>query len=299
VYNWFVNAIKEAVMRRTMHWVLAAGVLTALAFAGCGSGEKETAKTPAATPEVAGSPEGQPASIATDTRKDTIPAATPPVAQTQPPAKPEPKKAQPKKQEVKKPEPKPEPKPEAPREVMVVVPAGTSVTVSLLTHLRTDSNKVGDRFAAKTTEPIEINGMMVFPVGSEVRGHLSEVEEPHRTKGRAKLVLNVEKIMDADGRVYDLETKPIVLEAKAEAVSDAGKVAIGGVAGGVLGALLSKKKAKGAVIGAVAGAAAGGAVALAVKGKQLDLAPGETFGMELAKAADISVVVKPAEKTGQ
>jgi hypothetical protein len=292
VYNWFVNAIKEAVMRRTMLWVLLAGVLTALALAGCGSGEKETAKTPPATPAVAGSPSGQTADVTTDTRKDTIPAATPPVAETQPPAKPEPKKAAPKKQEAKKPELMPEPKPEAPREVMVAVPAGTSVTVSLLTHLRSDSSKVGDRFVAKTTEPIEISGMTVFPAGSEVRGHLTEVEEPHRTKGRAKIVLNAEKIMDPNGRVYDLETKPIILEAKPDAVSDAGKVAIGGVVGGVIGALASKKKAKGAAIGAAAGAAAGGAVALATKGKQLDLAPGETFGVELAKATEVPVVVK-------
>jgi hypothetical protein len=274
-----------------MLWVLLAGVLTALALAGCGSGEKETAKTPPATPAVAGSPSGQTADVTTDTRKDTIPAATqqiasPPVAEKQPPAKPAPRKPEP-----KKPEPKPE-TPPAPREVMVAVPAGTSVTVSLLTHLRSDSSKVGDRFVAKTTEPIEISGMTVFPAGSEVRGHLTEVEEPHRTKGRAKIVLNVEKIMDPNGRVYDLETKPIILEAKPDAVSDAGKVAIGGVVGGVIGALASNKKAKGAAIGAAAGAAAGGAVALATKGKQLDLAPGETFGVELAKATEVPVVVK-------
>jgi len=275
-------------MRNTIAWISVVGLISALALVGCGSGEKEAAKTPPATPEVAGSPSGQPASVATDTRKDTIPAATqqpaaPPVAEKRPPVKHEAKKAT----------PKPEaPKEEAPREVMVTVPAGTSVTVSLLTHLRSDSSKVGDRFAAKTTEPVEISGMTVFPAGSEVRGHLAEVEEPHRTKGRAKIVLNVEKIMDPDGRVYDLETKPIVLEGKPDAVSDAGKVAIGGVVGGVIGALASNKKAKGAAIGAAAGAAAGGAVALASKGKQLDLAPGETFGVELAKATEVPVVVK-------
>lgn len=281
-------------MRNTIAWISVVGLINALGLVGCGSGEKEVAKTPPATPEVAGSPSGQPASIATDTRNDTIPAtaqqpAAPPVAEKRPLVK----------QEVKKAVPKPEaPKEEAPREVMVTVPAGTSVTVSLLTHLRSDSNNVGDRFAAKTTEPIEISGMTVFPAGSEVRGHLAEVEEPHRTKGRAKIVLAVEKIMDPNGRVYDLETKPIVIEGKADAVSDAGKVAIGGVAGGVLGALVSKKKAKGAAVGAAAGAAAGGAVALATKGKQLDLAPGETFGLELAKPAEIPVPVK-TEKPNQ
>ena len=281
-------------MRKTMIWVPLVAVMTAFCIVGCGSGEKESAKTEPATPEVAGSPSGQEASIATDTRKDTIPAATPPVAQTQTQAKPEQKKPA-----AKKPEPKPEPKPEAPREVMVAVPAGTSVTVSLQTHLRTDSTKVGDRFVAKTTEPIEISGTTVFPAGSEVRGHVTEVEEPHRTKGRAKLVLNAEAIVDANGRVHNLETKPIVIEAKADAVSDAGKVAIGGVAGGILGAVVSKKKAQGAAIGAAAGAAAGGAVALATKGKQLDLAPGETFGMELAKPTEIPIAAKSAGSTGQ
>lgn len=284
-------------MIRTMIFICVIAMFSILAIAGCGTKETEIAKTP----EVAGSPEGQPSDVGTDVRKDTIPASTPPTAEATPPAKREPKKAQPKKQEVKKPEPKPEPEPEpeAPRETMVSVPAGTSVTVSLQTHLRSDSNKAGDRFAAKTTEPIEINGVTVFPAGSEVRGHISEVEEPHRTKGRAKLVLNIEKIMAADGRVYDIETKPIVLEGKADAVSDAGKVAIGGVAGGVLGAIFSKDKAKGAAIGAAAGAAAGGGVALATKGKQLDLAPGETFGMELARPAEVSVKASSTEETGE
>ncbi|MBI5867483.1 MAG: hypothetical protein HZB43_04210 [candidate division Zixibacteria bacterium] len=267
-------------MKQTIRFIIVIGVFSMLAIAGCGTKEQESAKAP----EVAGSPEAQPGSAATDVRNDTIPASTPPTAEATPA-----KKAAPKKQEVKKAEPKAEPKPEAPRETMVFVPAGSSVTVSLLTHLRTDSNKAGDPFSAKTTEPMDINGVTVFPAGSMVKGHLTEVEEPHRTKGRARLVLNVEKITAPNGKVYDVETKPIVLEAKADAVSDAGKVAIGGVAGGVLGALVSKDKAKGAAIGAVAGAAAGGGVALATKGKQLDLAPGETFGMELAKPAEVSV----------
>lgn len=270
-------------MMKPIGYIAVIGLVASLALAGCGKSEKETAQTPPATPEVAGTPSGQPASIATDTRKDTIPATTQPpttptVAEKKPSAKPAPKKA--------------EPKPEAPKEVMVTVPVGTSVTVSLLTHLRSDSSKAGDEFAAKTTEPMAVNETTVFPAGSEVRGHVAQAEEPHRTKGRAKLVLNVEKITAPGGRTYDVETKPIVLEGKADAVSDAGKVAIGGVAGGVLGALVSKDKLKGAAIGAAAGAAAGGGVALATKGAQLDLAPGATFGVELSKAAEIAIPAK-------
>lgn len=172
---------------------------------------------------------------------------------------------------------------------MVTIPSGTKLTVALETHLRTDSNAVGDRFRARTTDAIRIDEMTVLPAGSEVRGRLTHVEEPHRTAGKAQMTLAFEEIIDPSGQAHSISAPPIALEGEGDKVSDEEKVAGGAVVGGIIGALTSKNKGKGALTGAAAGAAAGGAIALATKGQQLDLPPGQQFSVELSAPVAIPV----------
>jgi len=183
-------------------------------------------------------------------------------------------------------------KPATPTTTMVTIPAGTAFVVSLETLLRTDSNKVGDQFSARTVNALDIAGTTVIPAGAEVHGSLTAVEEPHRTKGKAKMTLSFETFVDAQGKSHALATQPMVLEAAGDKISDEEKVAAGGVIGGIIGAATSKKKGQGAAIGAAIGAAAGGAVALATKGGQLELTPGQQFNVEMAAPTDVPVVTK-------
>ncbi len=205
------------------------------------------------------------------------------------PAKPKPATTQPAST-------KPAPKPAEPAPIIVTVPSGTALKVALQTHLRTDSNQVGDRFTARTSEEVRINETTVLPAGSEVRGKLTLVEEPHRTSGRAQLTLAFDEVVGPEGKTYALTTAPIVLEAEGDKVSDAGKVGIGAAVGGVIGVLTSKNKAKGALTGAAIGAAGGGAVALATKGKQLDLPVGQAFSVELTAPVQVTVPATTAGK---
>lgn len=195
---------------------------------------------------------------------------------------------------VPKPQPKPEPKPEPAK--MVTVPTGTTFVVALETRLRTDSNQTGDVFRARTTEAVRADNMTVIPAGTEVRGQLTKVEEPHRTSGKAQMTLSFDEYIDADGRSHAISSVPIVLEAEGDKISDEEKVAGGAVIGGIIGALTSKKKGKGALTGAAAGAAAGGAVALATKGKQLDLPVGQKFSVELNAPVEVSAAQLTAGK---
>ena len=58
------------------------------------------------------------------------------------------------------------------------------------------SATIGDRFAAKTTEDVMINGMS-FPAGSKVYGKVTEVERPTgNCKGGLKL--SFERIQNGD-----------------------------------------------------------------------------------------------------
>lgn len=180
---------------------------------------------------------------------------------------------------------------------IVTVPAGTALIMALQTHLRTDSNTTGDTFRAHLSEAVRVDDMTVFPVGTEVRGRLSSVEEPHRTAGKAQMTLTFLEIVDPAGFLHTIMTTPVVLVGEGDKVSDEAKVGAGAVIGGIIGALSSdKQRAKGAAVGAAAGAAAGGAVALATKGKQLDLPAGQRFAVDLNESMRVSVTQLTASR---
>lgn len=259
---------------------LFASSLAVVALIGCGKSQEQSDAGKSGDAEVASAPQQQPAQDpATTTSTTNNQSATPPTTQpAQKPAQAKPSTSQP----AQKPAPK---EPETPK--MVSIPTGTTLVVALESHLRTDSNEIGDAFTARTTEAIRLNDMTVIPAGTEVRGRLTHVEEPHRTAGKAQMTLAFEQLVDGTGKSHDISVAPIALEAEGDKVSDEEKVAAGAVVGGIIGALTSKKKTKGAATGAVAGAAAGGAIALATKGKQLDLPPGQQFSLELNAPVEV------------
>jgi len=180
---------------------------------------------------------------------------------------------------------------------IVTVPIGTTLVMALQTHLRTDSNVTGDTFRANLTDAVRVDDMTVFPVGTEIRGRLSLVEEPHRTAGKAQMTLTFLEVVDPAGYLHTITSAPLVLVGEGDKVSDEAKVGAGAVIGGIIGALSSsKQRAKGAAVGAAAGAAAGGAVALATKGKQIDLPAGQKFEVELNEIMRVSVTQLTASR---
>ena len=180
---------------------------------------------------------------------------------------------------------------------MVTIPSGTTLLVSLNSPLATNANKSGDNFTARLYEHVRVDQMTVLPSGTEVRGRLVLVEPPHRTTGKAQMTLAFDQIVDPSGKLHSLSTAPVVLVAEGDKISDEEKVAAGAVIGGVIGALSSsKQRAKGAAVGAVAGAAAGGAIALATKGKQIELPSGQHFAVELDESIRVSVTQQTANR---
>jgi len=270
-------------MTVSANWICVGSVIALMVMAGCGSKDQKAAQTPAGEQQPPAPATGQSSTLPADGQKETLAVAPPPKA-----APPAVKKATPPKQEEKVLVKKPETPPQV-AEKRVTIPVGTTISAALITPLRTDSNQVGDVFTARVAAPVTVEGIDVIPAGSEVRGQLTQVEEPHRTKGRAKMTLLFDGVVDANGRLHAIETQPIALEGEGDKISDEAKVGAGAVIGGVIGALTSKKKGKGAAVGAAVGAAAGGAVALATKGKQLVLSPGQQLSIEIAKGAELPV----------
>ena len=256
------------------------GAIALLTLLSCGSGDDEaqvattdqdTVSTSAET-DASGSAEADKPADEPITARDVTP---PPAAKPKAEAKP-------------KTETKTEPPP-PPAPVMVTIPAGSSVTVALNTRIRTDSNAVGDPISATLASAVMAEGKTAIPAGSKLQGRLTEVEEPHRTKGKARLTLQFNEVVTPDGKTYAVSTAPLAFEAEGDKMSDEAKVGAGGLIGGAIGALTSKNKGKGAAIGAAIGAAAGGAVALATKGDQLELASGQQLSVEVTQATQVEV----------
>ena len=53
------------------------------------------------------------------------------------------------------------------------LPAGTAMMVKLETTLATFSNKSGDPFQGRITQPVTLNGKTLIPVGATVLGHVT------------------------------------------------------------------------------------------------------------------------------
>ncbi|MGA9075664.1 MAG: hypothetical protein WB368_16235 [Candidatus Sulfotelmatobacter sp.] len=64
------------------------------------------------------------------------------------------------------------------------VPAGTALMVKLETTLATFSNKAGDPFQARLTQPVVLNGKTLIPTGTMVEGRVTKVAEPRRISGK-------------------------------------------------------------------------------------------------------------------
>jgi hypothetical protein len=75
------------------------------------------------------------------------------------------------------------------------VPAGTALMVKLETTLATFSNKAGDPFQARLTQPVVLNGKTLIPAGAMVEGRVTKVAEPRRISGKPTIGILAESLV--------------------------------------------------------------------------------------------------------
>jgi hypothetical protein len=85
------------------------------------------------------------------------------------------------------------------------VPAGTALMVKLETTLATFSNKVGDPFQARLTQPVLLDGKTVIPAGSMVEGRVTKVAEPRRISGKPTIGILPEALILPTGERFFLD----------------------------------------------------------------------------------------------
>jgi len=139
---------------------------------------------------------------------------------------------------------------------VVVVPAGTTLTVRLGEALGSKISSPGQSFTATLVAPVAVGGDTVIPAGAEARGTVTDAKALGRFKGGAVLQIKLNSIK-VNGVEHSIDTSAVTRSARGKgkrtAVLTGGGAGLGAIIGGLAGG------GKGAAIGAVAGAGAGGA----------------------------------------
>jgi len=246
-------------------------MLASLALLPLGCVQGQGAPPPAASPAPVASVAAAP-SPAAEAQPESAP-ATAPAPQAEPPKAPAPRRdpapsgpAPASQPAAAAAEPTPAPKPR----VRMVIPEGTHLPIEIQTSLSTASAREGDPVLAVLTEAVALKGF-TLDKGAEVRGRVLTAVAAKRVKGRARLVVGFDAVME-NGEKIAISTVP--LDSSAESTSGKDKKIIAGsaVGGLILGAIKDGKK--GAVIGTVVGAAAGTGAVLIMKGDEVELPRG-------------------------
>ena len=189
-------------------------------------------------------------------------------AQAQPPSKPEPA-------------PPPEP---AFREV--TIPAGTSLSVTLLSTVSSNESKVEDPIKGSIAKDVTISGVTALPVGTQILGSVTEAAEAGRVKGKASVAFRFDRLV-VNGETVRVQTANVEREAAADKKSDVKKGALGAGAGAVVGGVIGG--GTGAAVGAVAG---GAGTVLATKGSEVEIPSGTVVSVLVQDPITVRVAVK-------
>ena len=176
--------------------------------------------------------------------------------------------------------------PAPPPPVVVTLPAGTALAVTIPEAISSATAQTGDRVTATLKNPVIAGDRVAFPAGSRVEGKISDVKSAKKgfkdTGGALSISFN--RIVAPDGHSASIEAGMTRL-AKGSAGKKAGIIGGSAVGGALLGKMLGKD-AKG---GALLGGAIGTAVAGTTKGKEAVIEAGEEMTVNLQRPAEATL----------
>jgi hypothetical protein len=175
----------------------------------------------------------------------------------------------------------------------IIVPSGTRVAVVLENGISTRSAQPGDSVYLRTSFPITENNQIIIPVGSYLRGEITEAKRPGHVKGRGEFRMRLNTLILPNGYTVNLNAAPRsadsggkdTMDSEGKVTSDSSKAKdIGTVAattatGAGIGAIAGG--GKGAGIGAGAGGLVGLAAVLLSRGPEAELPRGSTMDVVL------------------
>jgi hypothetical protein len=185
------------------------------------------------------------------------------------------------------------PRPTSPGQT-ILIPTGTRIGVILESGISTGTAKPGDSVYFRTSFPITINNKVIVPVGTYLRGEVTESKRPGRVKGKGELRIRLNTMVFPNGYTVDMNAEPhsadggqVKTDPEGKMTGPGGKgkdattIATTTVAGAGIGAIAAG--AKGAGIGAGAGGVAGLAAVLLSRGPEAQLPRGSSMDLVLER----------------
>jgi hypothetical protein len=166
------------------------------------------------------------------------------------------------------------------------IPTATEFDVRLQTPLSSGTAKVEQRFEATTVLDYTVNGTVVVPAGSLMRGFVSSVRPAGRVERRGSLTLSFDELR-IEGRSYRLRAS-VTQAIDAKIGADAGRIAAGATVGAILGGIFGG--GRGALLGVIVG---GGGTIAATEGTDVDLPAGTILRVRLDQRVDLAAPVAP------
>lgn len=174
----------------------------------------------------------------------------------------------------------------------ILVPTGTRIGVILENGISTGTAKAGDSVYFRSSFPITINNKVVVPVGTYLRGEVTESKRPGRVKGRGELRIRLNTMVFPNGYTVDMNAEPhsadggqVKTDPEGKMTGPGGKgkdvttVATTTATGAGIGAIAAG--GKGAGIGAGIGGVAGLAAVLLSRGPEAQLPRGSSMDLVL------------------
>ena len=148
----------------------------------------------------------------------------------------------------------------------ITVPAGTRIGVTLENGISTANAKPGDSVYFRTSFPITINNKVVVPVGSYLRGEVTESKRPGRVKGKGELRIRLNTMILPNGYTVDLNAEPHSTDGGGRTKTDSEGKITGPGGKGKDAETVATTTVTGAGIGAIAGGGKGAGIGAGIGG---------------------------------
>jgi hypothetical protein len=147
------------------------------------------------------------------------------------------------------------------------IPAGTVISVRLLSTISSSSAHAGEEYDAELAAPLTVEGQTLFAQSSPARIRVVSVQASGRLQNPGRLRIALDSIKDQSGNWVPVETTPLSAKGQSHEKRNATLIGGGAAFGAAIGALAGG--GKGAAIGALSGAGAGSAGAYATGKKDV------------------------------
>ncbi len=165
-----------------------------------------------------------------------------------------------------------------------VVPAGTQLSVEVVSPLTTKTARVGDRIEGRLATDVVVDGKTLVMAGSPMQGTVTEVVSgSQKIGGIPTLGLTFDRLTLTGADTVAISGR-IVQQGKSDTARDTAKIAGGALVGAVVGHQIDDDKGK--LIGGILGGAAG-AIAAKKTGTEVEIPSGTVVGFLLDDSFEV------------